>query len=225
MDPILVLLVISFDGKIKMLLNNFRTNQAAMTAPNAQQPNTKHPELCIWLQDVAIKRDKLAFSNLFKWFAPRIKQFGIKQFNNEAQALELVQETMTNIWRKSHLYHKDRGAPTTWMYSIMRNMSFDMLRKIQTQRTETISDDIWPVDDLLVSDDIENFEDHLENRNIKAMLDNLPENQKQVIIGLYFKQSTQEQLAEQLEIPVGTVKSRLRLALNKLRNQLGDSND
>jgi RNA polymerase sigma-70 factor (ECF subfamily) len=197
-----------------------------MTAPNNQQTvNTKHPELCGWLQDVAQKRDKLAFSKLFKWFAPRIKQFGVKQFNNEAQALELVQETMTNIWRKSHLYQKDRGAPTTWMYSIMRNMSFDMLRKIQTQRTETISDDIWPIDNLLVNDDLDSFEDHLQNRNIKAMLDNLPENQKQVVIGLYFKQATQEQLAEQLNIPVGTVKSRLRLALNKLRNQLGDSND
>nr|WP_233267258.1 sigma-70 family RNA polymerase sigma factor [Paraglaciecola sp. L3A3] len=209
-----------------MLSSQFGTSQIVMTAPSKpQEPNTQHQELCTWLQAVAVKRDKQSFSQLFKWFAPRIKQFGIKQFNNEAQALELVQETMTNIWRKSHLYNKDRGAPTTWMYSIMRNMSFDMLRKIQTQRTETISDDIWPIDNALATDDLEQYEDHLQNKNIIMMLDQLPENQRQVVFGLYFQQATQEQLAQQLNLPVGTVKSRLRLALNKLRQQLGESND
>ena len=209
-----------------MLANNLRTHHINMAVtPNKQGTNTKHPELCMWLQDVAISRDKLAFSKLFKWFSPRIKQFGIKQFNNEAQALELVQETMTNIWRKAHLYHKDKGAPTTWMYSIMRNMSFDMLRKIQTQRTDTISDDIWPVDNLLVSDDLDNFEDHLQNRNIKALLEHLPDKQKQVIDGLFYRQVTQEQLAQQLSLPIGTVKSRLRLALNRLRQLMGESDD
>ncbi|MFT2092689.1 sigma-70 family RNA polymerase sigma factor [Paraglaciecola sp. 2405UD69-4] len=209
-----------------MLATNQRAHSVNMTiSPQKQGMNTKHPELCIWLHDIAIERDKRAFSELFKWFAPRIKQFGIKQFNNEAQALELVQETMTNIWRKAHLYHADKGAPTTWMYSIMRNMSFDMLRKIQTQRTESISDDIWPVDNILVSDDIDNFEDHLESRNIKSLLDHLPEKQKQVVVGLFYKQVTQEQLAQQLNLPIGTVKSRLRLALNKLRQLMGDSDD
>ncbi|MEO9946256.1 sigma-70 family RNA polymerase sigma factor [Paraglaciecola sp.] len=209
-----------------MLANNLRTHHVNMVVTTSKQvSNTKHPELCVWLQDVAISRDKLAFSKLFKWFAPRIKQFGIKQFNNEAQALELVQETMTNIWRKAHLYHADKGAPTTWMYSIMRNMSFDMLRKIQTQRTESISDDIWPTDNILVSEDIDNFEDHLQSRNLKALLNHLPEKQKQVVVGLFYKQVTQEQLAQQLNLPIGTVKSRLRLALNKLRQLMGDSDD
>lgn len=209
-----------------MLANNFRTVSVAFNAPSKpKDQSAMHQELCAWLHDVAVKRDKQAFSQLFKWFAPRIKQFGIKQFNNESQAMELVQETMTNIWRKSHLYKRDRGAPTTWMYSIMRNMSFDMLRKIQTQREDTISDDLWPIDSALNSEDIDNFEDHLENKNIQDMLTTLPENQRQVIIGLYFKQTTQEQLANQLNLPVGTVKSRLRLALNKLRQQMGESHD
>lgn len=209
-----------------MLANNFRTVSVAFNAPSKpKDQSAMHQELCAWLHDVAVKRDKKAFSQLFKWFAPRIKQFGIKQFNNESQAMELVQETMTNIWRKSHLYKRDRGAPTTWMYSIMRNMSFDMLRKIQTQREDTISDDLWPIDSALNSEDIDNFEDHLENKNIQDMLTTLPENQRQVIIGLYFKQTTQEQLANQLNLPVGTVKSRLRLALNKLRQQMGESHD
>jgi RNA polymerase sigma-70 factor (ECF subfamily) len=209
-----------------MLSTKIRT--ASVTARSHNGPkdqSSMHKELCGWLNDVAVKRDKSAFSNLFKWFAPRIKQFGIKQFNNESQAMELVQETMTNIWRKSHLYKQDRGAPTTWMYSIMRNMSFDMLRKIQTQREDTISDDLWPIDNALMTDDLDSFEDHLENKNIQDMLATLPDNQRQVVIGLYFQQATQEQLANQLNLPVGTVKSRLRLALNKLRHQLGESDD
>ncbi|MDU0354713.1 sigma-70 family RNA polymerase sigma factor [Paraglaciecola aquimarina] len=162
-----------------------------MTVPQkSQEPNTQHQELCVWLQAVSLKRDKQAFSKLFKWFAPRIRQFGIKQFNNEAQASELVQETMTNIWRKAHLYDQSKGAPTTWMYSIMRNMSFDMLRKFQTQRTESISDDIWPLDNALATDDVDHFNDHLQSRNVTTLLDILPENQRQIIFGLYFQQTT-----------------------------------
>ncbi|KMT64016.1 RNA polymerase sigma factor [Catenovulum maritimum] len=175
-----------------------------------------------WLSDIALKRDKKAFANIFKSFAPKIKGFGMKQLKSESAANDLLQDTMSIVWRKSHLYDADKGAATTWIYTIMRNLSFDMLRKAQTQKEDSLSDDIWPIAEV-VDDSGEVFSDHLMSQQIAQYLDSLPEAQKQVVQGVYFQEMTQEQLATQLEIPLGTVKSRLRLALNKLKQQIEEN--
>jgi len=180
--------------------------------------------LSSWLIDIADKRDKQAFANLFKWFSPKIMGFGRKQFNNPAMASELLQETMTNVWRKAHLYNSEKGAATTWVYTVMRNISFDMLRKIQANHEDTLSDDIWPLAEAQNSDE-HVFADHLMDKQIARYLNRLPDNQKQIVQGVYFQDLSQEQLAKNLNIPLGTVKSRLRLALTKLRQHIGADHD
>jgi RNA polymerase sigma factor (sigma-70 family) len=187
--------------------------------------DVSHSKLREWLEAIGSRRDKIAFAHLFKFFAPKIKNFGRMQFKNEAEAMELVQETMTNVWRKAHLYQQDKGAPTTWIYAVMRNMSFDMLRKIQTYREENLSDDIWPMEQSTQESQHDDFSDHLLLQHLNTHLATLPENQQQIIIGIYIKQLTQEELAQQLNLPLGTVKSRLRLALARLRQQMGEHND
>ncbi|WP_100912427.1 sigma-70 family RNA polymerase sigma factor [Pseudoalteromonas spongiae] len=177
-----------------------------------------------WLNDIAEKRDKQAFARLFKWFSPKILGFGRKQFNNPAMASELLQETMTNVWRKAHLYNQEKGAATTWVYTVMRNISFDMLRKVQANHEDTLSDDIWPLAEAQNSDE-HVFADHLMDKQISQYLNRLPDNQRQIIQGVYFQDLSQEQLAKNLSIPLGTVKSRLRLALTKLRQHIGADND
>lgn len=184
-----------------------------------------HSELSAWLEAIGTRRDKVAFAHLFRFFAPKIKNFGRMQFKNEAEAMELVQETMTNVWRKAHLYQTDKGAPTTWIYAVMRNMSFDMLRKIQTYREETLSEDIWPLEQNTQPPEHDDFNDHLLIQHLNARLATLPENQQQIVIGIYIKQLTHEELAQQLNLPLGTVKSRLRLALARLRLQMGEQHD
>ncbi|KXI29927.1 RNA polymerase subunit sigma [Paraglaciecola hydrolytica] len=184
-----------------------------------------HSELAAWLEAIGSRRDKVAFAQLFRFFAPKIKNFGRLQFKNEAEAMELVQETMTNVWRKAHLYQADKGAPTTWIYTVMRNMSFDMLRKIQTYREETLSEDIWPLEQTAQLADDEDFNDHLLIQHLNTHLATLPENQQQIVIGIYIKQLSHEELAQKLDLPLGTVKSRLRLALARLRLQMGEHND
>ncbi|MDP2633159.1 MAG: sigma-70 family RNA polymerase sigma factor [Pseudoalteromonas sp.] len=186
--------------------------------------DTPSKELADSLFAVASSRDKKAFAYLFSYFSPKIKRFGIKQFNSEAQAMELVQETLTSVWRKAHLYNNDKGAATTWVYTVMRNASFDMLRKMKSTKEDCISEDIWP---LIEQSETENYEfsDHLEDKQIKNYLEKLPQAQRDVVRGVYFQDMSQEQLADQLGIPVGTVKSRLRLALQKLRNEMGESHD
>lgn len=179
-------------------------------------------ELTQWLILIGNERDKSAFSQVFRWFAPKIIRYGIKHLNSDAAANELLQETMSNVWRKAHYYDVDKGAPTTWIYTIMRNASFDMLRKIRSRREELLSDDIWPLVEANAVEEVE-LEDHLMHRKISAHLSNLPNAQQQVIKGVYFDQLSHEALSKQLGIPIGTVKSRLRLALNKLKQHIGDN--
>ncbi|NOH95984.1 sigma-70 family RNA polymerase sigma factor [Vibrio sp. 99-70-13A1] len=188
--------------------------------PESQVPT----ELSSWLVLVANKRDKQAFTQLFKFFAPKIKRFGMTKLNNEASANELVQETMTNIWKKAHLYNEDKGAATTWVYTVMRNAAFDMLRKIKSKAEQNVADDIWPIDAALAESNEEEspFADHLMSRHIMNQIDTLPPAQRTIVKGVYFQELSQEQLAQQLDVPLGTVKSRLRLALAKLKQQMGD---
>ncbi|TMN35566.1 sigma-70 family RNA polymerase sigma factor [Pseudoalteromonas sp. S2755] len=173
------------------------------------------------LVKVAEKRDRKSFAFLFEYFAPKIRRFGVKQFGNDAQAMELVQDTMTSVWRKAHLYHHDKGAATTWIYTVMRNASFDALRKMKSNKEEHISEDIWPIIQDSQADD-DGFQDHLQTAQIQKYINKLPPAQRDIVKGVYFQEMSQEQLAEHLNIPVGTVKSRLRLALQKLRAEMGD---
>ncbi|MFQ3176170.1 MAG: RNA polymerase sigma-70 factor (ECF subfamily), partial [Psychromonas sp.] len=71
-----------------------------------------------WLKLVATKQDKQAFSELFKWFAPRIRAHGLQRFKQEALAMDLVQETMLLVWRKAVLFNADKGKASTWIYTI-----------------------------------------------------------------------------------------------------------
>lgn len=209
----------------------YRFNSAANLQSGDTTVTTKsvnkeidHLQLANWLKAVAEKRDKQAFTNLFKFFAPKIQRIAVSKFTNESQAAEIVQETMTNVWRKSHLYNSCKGAPTTWVFTIMRNVTFDMFRKQKSNKEDTLSDDIWPLIEPESNDD-EPFKDHLENEQINSLLNVLPENQQQVVKGFYFLEMSQEQLARHLNLPLGTVKSRLRLALTKLKISIGEQND
>ncbi|OKY27907.1 sigma-70 family RNA polymerase sigma factor [Thalassotalea sp. PP2-459] len=197
---------------------------ASSVKPKAMIDSTEHQQLSQWLISVANHRDKAAFSELFKFFAPKILRIAKNKIGSEAQASEIVQETMSNIWRKAHLFDAQKGAPTTWVYTVMRNVTFDMLRKVKSNREDTLSDDIWPLAEQSASED-EPFEDHLAQNNILSVIETLPENQQQVIKGFYFMEMSQEQLANHLGLPLGTIKSRLRLALAKLKAQLGEHHD
>jgi RNA polymerase sigma-70 factor (ECF subfamily) len=186
--------------------------------PIQNQPDNdkEKANLDAWLLQVASSQDKQAFSLLFKWFAPKIRAYGIKKFNDPTLAMDLVQETMTLVWRKAALFNQNKGNASGWIFTVMRNHSFDMLRKMQSNKEDTISDELWPLFDKQV----ESVElDWLETRKLKKAVSVLPPNQRVVVEGLYEQGLTQQELSEQLSEPIGTIKSRLRLALTKLRQE------
>ena len=179
--------------------------------------DTEQQEINDWLHCVSMNQDKIAFSKLFKFFAPRIRSHGLKKFGQEANAMELVQETMMLVWRKAHQFDASKGKASTWIYTIMRNYSFDMLRKVQRNKEDLISEDLWPMLDV----EAENEPlDHLESENILIFIDRLPALQKQAVKAIYIEDKTQQELATQLSVPLGTIKSRLRLAMTKLRDMM-----
>ncbi len=188
---------------------------------------TASNELSSYLTQVAENRDKAAFTRLFHYFAPKIKRFGIKQLGSEAQAMELVQETMTNLWLKAHLFDSEKGQATTWVFTVMRNASFDMLRRRLKKAEVNLGDDLWPLEQAQAGEDHEFsvFADHLQEKQVRRFINRLPEPQQAVIKGVYYQDLTQAQLAEQLNVPIGTIKSRLRLALAKLKEQMDNPQD
>lgn len=205
-------------------LNTRLPSEVTNAKPSVMSTSLDHSQLCQWLKSVAVSRDKQAFACLFKFFAPKIQRIAKGKFSSDAQASEVVQETMSNVWRKAHLFDESKGAATTWVYTVMRNITFDMLRKMKSNREDNLSEDIWPIVEGEVSED-ESFVDHLESQELIGVIEELPENQQQVIKGFYFNEMSQEQLAVHLNVPLGTVKSRLRLALAKLKSQLGEDHD
>ncbi|MCG9729345.1 sigma-70 family RNA polymerase sigma factor [Shewanella sp. Isolate13] len=169
------------------------------------------------LSEVADNRDRQAYALLFSYFAPKILNFGNQKLANQGLATDLVQDTMTTVWTKAHLFNRDKGSITTWVFTIMRNRCFDMLRKVQHNKEDTFADDIWPVFENSTE---EEHPDHVFTAKLLKHVDALPLGQRQVVKGIYLQELSQQELASKLDVPLGTIKSRLRLGLVKLRSIL-----
>ncbi|MCS3457073.1 RNA polymerase sigma-70 factor (ECF subfamily) [Aeromonas sp. BIGb0405] len=179
------------------------------------------PDLKTQLIRVAESADKVAFAALFRHFAPRIRNYGLRHLGSDANAMELVQETMLLVWQKARLYHPEKGAPSTWIYTVMRNQCFDMLRRRRASREDLCAEEIWPL--LEFGADLPQGpggEDAVLTRQMAHYVSVLPEPQQQVVRGIYLQELSQQELAERLGVPLGTIKSRLRLALQKLKEQV-----
>lgn len=189
----------------------------------ADEHTTDVDPLACAIINIVNQRDKAAFTYLFSYFMPKIRAFGLQRLKQQGLAMDLVQETMTTVWTKSHLYNKDKGSVTTWVFTIMRNQCFDMLRRVQHNREDAYGEDIWPLYDVAVSQD--NHLDHKLTAKLLAHVDSLPLAQRQVVQGIYMQELTQQELADALKVPIGTIKSRLRLGLEKLKSFLETQND
>ncbi|SEA48579.1 RNA polymerase sigma-70 factor, ECF subfamily [Alkalimonas amylolytica] len=177
------------------------------------------------LSFVAVHQDKAAYSELFSYFAPRLKAFGMKMFGNEQQALEMVQDTMLNVWRKARLFDPSRGCASTWIFTIARNVRFDMLRKKQSRKDDISADDLWYDGNYPEQEDSgsHQWDTVLMTEKLAPHFDRLPEAQRLVMVKVYLEEKSHQEVSDELAIPLGTVKSRIRLALDRLREALDDT--
>lgn len=164
-------------------------------------------------------QDKAAFGQLYDYFAPRIKGWSLKMGAPASKAEDIVQDVMLQIWRRAAQFDPARADAGTWIFAITRNRYIDLVR--QEKRPEIALDD--PV---IVSDEAtpeEAMRDRERADRVAAALEQLPEAQRAIIRQSYFAELTQQEIATQDGLPLGTVKSRLRLAFGRLRELLGDA--
>ncbi len=168
------------------------------------------------IRRIAIDRDRVAYARLFKAFAPKIKAYVMGQGLIASEAEDLTQDVMLSVWRKAHLYEPLKANATTWIYSIARNLRIDLARK--AKRVRDLPEDLWQseperhVDELLIVAEI--------SCAIGERLRELPQEQRAIVDLTFQKNLSQTEIAAALNIPLGTVKSRLRLAMARLRTEI-----
>ena len=169
------------------------------------------------IERIARVADREAFAELFRRFAPRIKSY-LKRLGCETgQAEELTQETMVMVWRRAAMFDRSRAGAATWLFTIARNKRIDALRHERRPEFD-------PSDPALLPDPEPSTEEPLlvrqrEQRLAEAMA-KLPREQADLIRLAYFEDLSQSAIASERRLPLGTVKSRLRLALTHLRRNL-----
>ena len=167
------------------------------------------------LYDVGQNKNKDSFIKLFHYFGPRIKSFLIKGGANESLADELAQETMLNIWNKAESYNPYKAAASTWIFTIARNKRIDALRKKKFYSVDV--DQLPDMEDDTYRSPVKKLADTQESETIAQALENLPPEQADLIKRCYFEDKTHQEIADETGLPLGTVKSRIRIALKRLR--------
>lgn len=173
------------------------------------------------LAELAISRDRQLFIRLFRHFSPRIKGYIMKLGLTEATAEELTQEAMLSVWRKTHLYDPGKAAASTWIYTLARNLSIDWMRK---QKYPEYDLDSWH-EEAGEPPVLELAEQAVMSDQVAMAIRQLPDNQAQVIIMSFYEGRSHSEIADRLSIPLGSVKSRIRLASEKLKQALRGNHD
>lgn len=167
---------------------------------------------------IANEKSKPAFIQLFNYFAPRLKSFLMKSGLSAEQSEEVAQETMLTVWRSAATYNPEKASASTWIFTIARNKKIDILRKINRPEFD-------PSDPLLSNkNDEDSYIDIVtQKKNEETLSDvmkTLPEEQFELIKKAFYEDKTHQAIAEELKLPLGTVKSRIRLGMERLRYAL-----
>jgi RNA polymerase sigma-70 factor (ECF subfamily) len=168
---------------------------------------------------IAQHEDRAAFTRLFRHFAPLMKAFALSGSTLSANhADELVQEVMLKVWQKAGAFNADKAAASTWIYTIARNCRTDLYRRLQKFDTPLSAEDVSESQD---SEEAFMLLHQKRSRDrIRTLIKDLPPEQAHILTKVYMAGKTHSEVAADLDLPLGTVKSRVRLALQKLEIQL-----
>lgn len=197
-----------------------RKSNLKVTAKNGHRNVTDgmQSEATQWVSElVRIRdhRDQTAFVRVFQHFGPRVKAFLMRTGMDAALAEECAQEVLVTVWNKSHLYDASRASPSTWIFTIARNKKIDVLRKQKRPEPEDLP---WGPEAEPDQADIIGLQQ--ESEQLGRALRDLPKKQRELIEKAYFGDLSHSEIAEQTGLPLGTIKSRIRLALERLRHSM-----
>jgi RNA polymerase sigma-70 factor (ECF subfamily) len=180
------------------------------------------PDMVALLGAVGARRDLEAFETLFRHFAPRVKAYMARMGGDGQLAEELMQETMIAVWNKADRFDPAKGSVSTWIFTIARNLRIDGFRREKRP-------DFDPDDPAFVPDDVAPADAELDARQASEQLHQaiaaLPVEQAALLKLSFFEDQSHSAIATRLNLPLGTVKSRMRLAFDKLRAALAASGD
>lgn len=186
--------------------------------PDGRRNPPTASELADLIEAVARSADRAAFTELFRHFAPRLKAFLMRAGVSPGTAEELAQETLVKLWRRAGSYDRQRAAASTWVFTIARNLRIDTQRRGGGNLAEiddeavAVADDAVPVDEAVAA--------LRDGERVRTALLALPDEQRRVLELSYFEELAHASIANTLGIPLGTVKSRIRLAVDQLRRSL-----
>lgn len=206
-----------------------RVDKPAAALPKGGRMSAKDSDITStnteqWSDDllrVAKHQDRAAYARLFNYYAPRVKSYLLSlksDTSTSAAADELTQETMIKLWVKAGSFNPDKAAVSTWIFAIARNCRIDFLRKASRHNTPISADDLWPV-----SEEPEPYvflEQDKASKTVSEAMSQLPNEQKDIIHRVYLQGKSHSEIASDTGLPLGTVKSRARLGLNRLRKIL-----
>jgi RNA polymerase sigma factor (sigma-70 family) len=182
--------------------------------------NAAPPSDAALVQAISAARDRAAFQQLFVRYAPRLKAHFAQAGRSATQAEDLVQDVMLSVWSHAGSYRPELASVATWIFRIARNRFIDVVRKrrhiaIEPEAAEALPDVTYDLDASLATQQL--------SERVEAVLSELPVEQVEVVRASYFQHESASQTAARLGIPIGTVKSRLRAALQHLQRRVFDA--
>ena len=179
------------------------------------EASAKRMAWVVQVHAVRDNKDRQAFAELFGYFAPRVKSFLMKSGASPDLAEECTQEVMATLWNKAHMFDPTKASVSTWIFTIARNRKIDILRK---QRRPEPEDLTWGPE--AEPDQADALGLQQETEQLGQALATLPAEQRQLIERAYFGELSHSQIAAETGLPLGTIKSRIRLALDRLRHAM-----
>ena len=215
-----------------MLLSNDHAEQPADAMPEVTQPprasrgferrvvtvTAMDKTEAHWVASItaiAQHQDQKAFAEVFRHFAPRVKAFLRKSGADESLAEECMQDVMATLWHKAHLYDPSRASVATWVFTIARNRKIDLLRRYARPEPEDLP---WGPEQAPDQADVIALQQ--ESTRLAEAIRKLPRKQRDLIERAYFGDLTHSEIAAETGLPLGTIKSRIRLALERLRHAM-----
>jgi len=172
-----------------------------------------------WIIAIAARQDRTAFAALFAFYAPRIKTMLMRTGASADVGEDIAQESLLTVWRKAAYFDPNPASAAAWIYTIARNLRIDRLRHHKRAK-------IYALQETVEIEEPERPDTALSSaeraERVRAALSQIPEDQVRVLQLSFFEGRAHGEIAEKLDLPLGTVKSRLRLAMSRLRHLLGD---
>lgn len=192
-------------------------SQPAYAFAETPPPSAEMNALLVRVRD---NKDKAAFTQLFDYFAPRLKSYLLRQGAKDHEAEEFVQETMLAVWRHAGRFDPSKASASTWIFTIARNRRIDSLR-----RKKAITTDLDAALDVQSEDNVDQVARAMtletQQARLQEAMKSLPQEQKDLLMRSFFDNKSHGDIAAETGLPLGTVKSRIRLAMDRLRKAFG----